>query len=264
MSKYGFTGKTTTIQTPSGDIILKQIYARHDMDTIGVHCSEPGGWIEKEKNLSQKGLAWVHGDAMVYGNARVTENAQVHHHAVVSGNARICDDAIIYNNSHISGNTFIRKNAIISDNATITGDNVEISDYVMIRDNVKIEGNINIRHNAILSNHAEISGHVYICDDARIFHNAKIYGKTKISNNMQIGAEADICCTDQILFVGPIGSRNDYTTFYRGTNNNIIVICGCFEGTLSDFLQKVRHTHKRNKYAKVYRIAAKMAKRQIK
>lgn len=35
-----------------------------------VIAGEKGGFIEKEKNLSQDGDAWVYGDAMVYGNAR--------------------------------------------------------------------------------------------------------------------------------------------------------------------------------------------------
>ena len=36
---------------------------------------ELGGYIEKEKNLSQEGDAWVSGDARVYGNAWVSGDA---------------------------------------------------------------------------------------------------------------------------------------------------------------------------------------------
>ena len=36
-----------------------------------------GGWIEKEKNLSHSGNAWVYDNAEVYGNARVYDNAEV-------------------------------------------------------------------------------------------------------------------------------------------------------------------------------------------
>ena len=52
---------------------------------------EPGGWIEKESNLS--GDAWVYGNAMVSGDARVYGNAMVYGDAMVSGNAMVCGDA---------------------------------------------------------------------------------------------------------------------------------------------------------------------------
>ena len=33
-----------------------------------------GGYVQKERNLSQFGNAWVYGDAQVYGNAKVFGN----------------------------------------------------------------------------------------------------------------------------------------------------------------------------------------------
>ena len=41
------------------------------MDFSDVSKGDKGGWIEKEENLSQDGNAWVSGDALVSGNARV-------------------------------------------------------------------------------------------------------------------------------------------------------------------------------------------------
>ena len=38
---------------------------------------ELGGFVEKEKNLSQLGNAWVFDDARVYGDARVFGDARV-------------------------------------------------------------------------------------------------------------------------------------------------------------------------------------------
>ena len=43
-----------------------------------VKAGELGGYIEKEKNLSQKGNAWVYGDAQVYGDAWVYGDARVY------------------------------------------------------------------------------------------------------------------------------------------------------------------------------------------
>ena len=52
---------------------------------------EPGGWIEKESNLS--GNALVFGDAKVYGDAEVSCDALVYGDAEVSGNAKVYGDA---------------------------------------------------------------------------------------------------------------------------------------------------------------------------
>ena len=62
---------------------------------------------------------------------------------------------------------------------------------------------------------------------------------------------------------GPAGSRNDTTTFYRNKNNGISVTCGCFNGSIEDFLAKVEITHGDNKHGQVYRAAAELAKLQI-
>ena len=62
---------------------------------------------------------------------------------------------------------------------------------------------------------------------------------------------------------GPAGSRNSTTTFYRNKNNGISVTCGCFNGSIEDFLAKVEITHGDNKHGQVYRAAAELAKLQI-
>ena len=66
-----------------------------------------------------------------------------------------------------------------------------------------------------------------------------------------------------ILVIGPAGSRNDFTTFFRDGDNEVTVKCGCFLGKVDKFLEKVAQTHKDNKYAVVYRAAAELAKLQI-
>lgn len=49
---------------------------------------EKGGFIEKEKNLSQ-----ASGNARVSGNTRVSDDAQVSDNAIVSGDARVSGNA---------------------------------------------------------------------------------------------------------------------------------------------------------------------------
>ena len=66
-----------------------------------------------------------------------------------------------------------------------------------------------------------------------------------------------------MLTIGAIGSRNDFTTFYRDKDNEITVKCGCFHGKIHEFLEKVAQTHGDSKYALIYRAAAEAAKLQI-
>lgn len=62
---------------------------------------------------------------------------------------------------------------------------------------------------------------------------------------------------------GAIGSRDDFTTFFRDKDNEITVKCGCFLGKIDKFLEKVTQTHGDSKYALVYRAAVEVARLQI-
>lgn len=63
--------------------------------------------------------------------------------------------------------------------------------------------------------------------------------------------------------IGAIGSRDDFTTFFRDKDNEITVKCGCFLGKIDKFLEKVTQTHGDSKYALVYRAAVEVARLQI-
>lgn len=78
-----------------------------------------------------------------------------------------------------------------------------------------------------------------------------VYGNAKISK------------ANDILCIAPIGSRNDVTTFFKTKDNNIGVKCGCFTGTIDDFLEAVNKTHGENKHAKAYKLACELARVQI-
>lgn len=57
---------------------------------------------------------------------------------------------------------------------------------------------------------------------------------------------------DDYICIRGFGSRNDNTTFYRCEDKSIGVVCGCFNGTLGEFISKVKDTHKDSKYAREY------------
>ena len=224
MKKYELTDETMTVD----EVTYHRIRACKDFDVQGYHvkAGDLGGYVESEYNIDQDGNAWVSGLALVRGNARVC------------GNSHVRDQARIDDNAVIGGNAVIRDNAWIGDNAWIDGNAV-------IGGNVVIGDNAHVRGNAWVYGNARVGGNARICDDA------------------WVGGNAEVNKPSHIIVIGPIGSRNDYTTFFRSNDNDIIVKCGCFNGNISEFLKKVNETHGNNKYAAEYRAAAELAKIHI-
>lgn len=92
---------------------------------------------------------------------------------------------------------------------------------------------------------------------------AWVYGDAEVHGNAKVYGDAEVYSVNHIFSIGPVGSRNEYTTFYRNKNEKIEVRCGCFNGIIEEFLEKVAETHGENKHASVYRAAAEIAKLQI-
>lgn len=80
-----------------------------------------GGWIEAERNLSQKGAAWVADSALVMDSARVTGKAWVMGSAWVTGSARVTDSARVTGKARVMDSAdYITIGAIGSRNDTTT------------------------------------------------------------------------------------------------------------------------------------------------
>lgn len=103
--KYKLTDETKVVN----NITLHRIECVTAFSDVG--CGEKGGWIESEKNLSQRGNAWVCENAKVGGNARISDNAWVYGNARVGGNARISG------NAEVCGNAWVGENAMVCENA---------------------------------------------------------------------------------------------------------------------------------------------------
>lgn len=115
--KYEFTGEVKNI----GGKILHRIRAVRDIPEHNVKAGDLGGWIEAERNLSQKGAAWVADSALVMDSARVTgkarvmDSARVTDTALVMGSARVMGEALVTNSAD-----YITIGAIGSRNDTTT------------------------------------------------------------------------------------------------------------------------------------------------
>ena len=130
MIKYRLTDETKVIENAYSRKTLYRIQAIVDFGDV--KAGELGGFIEKESNLSQDGLAWVYDDAMVYGNALATDNARVKDRAmvydralisdiaVVMGRAEVYNRAMVYGNARVGGNAWIMDDTMVYDNAKVS------------------------------------------------------------------------------------------------------------------------------------------------
>ena len=126
--KYKLTDETKVVN----NITLHRIECVTAFDDI--ECGAKGGWIESEKNLSQRGNAWVSGNAWVRDKAVVSGNAWVRDNAKVCGNARISGNATVCGNAWVCGNAEVCGNARISGNAEVCG-NAWVGENAMVCEN---------------------------------------------------------------------------------------------------------------------------------
>ena len=118
----------------------------------------------------------------------------------------------------------------------------------------RVGGKAQVYGNAWVYENALVYGNATVYENARVCENAVVYRNAAITGCMYIQKERDY------LTVGPVGSRNDFTTFAKDQNGNVAVSCGCFYGTLDEFSEKVGATHGNNNFGVEYRAAIELAK----
>ena len=146
------------------------------------------------------------------------------------------------------GHTLHQIRALVAFGAVDAG---EIGGWIEREENLAHDGNAWVYGNALVSGDARVSG------DALVYGNAWVYGNARVSGNAQV------CNQDHWLCIGPIGSRDDFTTFFREASGQIAVKCGCFYGNIDAFADKVLSTHGDTPHAKVYMTAIELAKARI-
>ena len=197
----------------------------------GINCSvkrgDIGGYVQSEKNLSQGGLCWIYGDAIVLQDAIVADDAIIANTAVVRNNAivggearirdncRIEDNAIVSENAKIYGNAHIRDKARVFGNAKVHGTsmvygNSSVGNDAEVFGNARIYGDASIRGDAKVYENAKVGGIVEICDCAEVFGNAIIDGRRiKISENAKIYGDAWIEDDETICEYQEVTTRNN-------------------------------------------------------
>lgn len=166
---------------------------------------------------------WIEGEQNLsqFGEAWVGGNAKVYGKAQIWEDAQVYDDAVVFGNVWISDKAQICGHALVYDSAWVCG-------------------------SALVCGIAQVWDNALICGQAFVSNEAQVHGKARICG------EAKICGYKDYIVIGPVGSRNAYTTFYRRKDDVIMVVCGCFHDTLAAFEKRVAKIHGNNQYGKDY------------
>ena len=223
-------------------IMGRTLHRIHALKSFGnVKKGDLGGWVESEENLSQEGECWIYDDAMIFENARVSDDASVR------------DRVRVYGNAKISGKAFLSRFAKVYGDAQVSHVAM-IGGHACIYDYAKIYESPHIGESATVCGRASVHG------IARIFGTAKIRGNAVVGGRAIIAWDCVIENPSDLLTISPTGSRGGVTTFCR-TDEGIKVLCGCFQGTLEEFEYQVNHTYKKEElYGIQYLAAIEMVK----
>lgn len=129
-----------------------------------------------------------------------------------------------------------------------------------VYDNAYVFSNAKVSGNAEVYGNANVSGEASVFSNAKVYGDAEVYGDAKVSGDAEVYGEACVCDTRHFFVQGPIGSRNGFVTFYRTKDDTVGVRCGCFSGSIQEFVDKVEQTHGGSRYEKEYKLAAELAK----
>ncbi len=144
------------------EVLDKKLYRIRALKNFNrVEQGELGGYIEKYDNLSQRGNAWVCGNARVYGNAVVCGNARVY------GNAEVCDNAVVCGYARVCGNAWVCGNARVYGNAVVCGN-------------------------------ARVCGNAEVCGVAEVYGDARVYGNARVCGNALICKRNDLITVSNI------------------------------------------------------------------
>ena len=180
-----------------------------------IKAGDLGGFIENERNLSHEDNAWVSGNAKVIDNARVSDNA------LVIDNARVSGEAWVDGNARVSG-------------------------YALVIDNARVSGYAKVGGKAIVGGEALVSG------NAKVGGKAIVGGEAWVSGEAQVSDDGLINSNNDYLYEKGLGSHNRPASFFKCKDRHIHVLCGCFDGNLDEFENKVKEEHGNSKYAKEY------------
>lgn len=235
---------------------------------------EYGGYVEGEYNLSQRGFAWVYGDACVFGNAKLLGNAKVCDSACVYGSAIVCDNAKVFDNACVSdnaiigdcakvygnagvyGNAKVYGSACVYDKAKVYGDALVYGD-AKVYDKALVYGDANVSGNAEVSDKAMIYGNANVSDNAEILDKAKVYDHACIFGDARISGNACIENNRQYYDFDCFILGDNHVHVYLTKDKKIEIRCGGFCGDIEAFEKIAKGTGDENECQAIIAIIKK-------
>ena len=153
-------------------------------------------------------------------------------------------------------------NAWVSGNARVFG-NAEVSGDAWVFGNAEVSGDAEVSGNARVFGDAWVSGDAEVSGNAWVFGNAEVYGNAQVSGNARVCGNAWVSGNADFIWISKIGSRDATITFVKSKDLKIIVVTGCFYGTIDIFNNEVRKKHGENEHAQAYFLAMQLAKLRI-
>ena len=128
----------------------------------------------------------------------------------------------------------------------------------------QVTGNAQVYGDALVSGNARVSGDAQVSGNARVYGNALVYGDAQVTGNAQVYGNALVTKAQEILMVGPIGSRNAMLSAYFDKDKNLLVSTGCYLGTIKEFMEKVEGVYGNKGYGSDYAEAIKFIEKKMK
>lgn len=152
-----------------------------------VKAGDIGGFIEKEENLSHEGPCWVYGDAMVYHNAKVRENAIVRDYAHVYNESQVLHNAIVEDHARVHGHGIVFGNARIKDNGSVFDHGI-VNGFAIVQDNAVVRDCARVYGETIIKDHATVAGYMMV-SQGTISNNVILFGVGEI--NFDVSSKDD-------------------------------------------------------------------------
>lgn len=215
---------------------LYRIRALKDFDDV--KKGDVGGWVESEKNLSQKGKCWIYNNAKACGKARVTDNACLLDRAVVDSKARVCGDSRVCDDALITDFAVVRGSALVRDYACISG-------FGLVEDHSFVYGK------ATISDRAKVSDYSRVGDSSKVTGGSVVGGRSFIIGNAYIGG--DVCITGHELIDFDVVDSSNYVTYkdpfaddiyYTACTYRDIWLTAAGRITAEEFLNGLAHEYK--------------------
>ena len=126
-------------------------------------------------------------------------------------------------------------------------DNAQVSGSARVFGDAVVSGDARVSGNAWVYDNAVVSGDAWVSGNAWVYDNAQVSGDAWVSGNAQVSGNALIEKTSDYIVIGPSKSSGRYATAHRDSVIGVRVNCGCFSGSVDEFINAINETHKDNK-----------------